>query len=155
VDVTTMRRPARPTPASRRRTRLGVAATGALAVAATVLLLAPHSGGAVVTTTPAIVFLLIVLATALAGGRTAGALVAVPALLAHLYYFVPPTRELDIADQRSAVGLIVFAFAEAIVCIVGGAQSDARVRAEHAGEQAARLQRFTASLSRAVTTQAV
>jgi PAS domain S-box-containing protein len=123
-------------------------------VVATVVL-SPHSGGDVGTTTPAIIYLLLVLAAALAGGRAAGLVTAALAFVAQLYFFVPPDHGLGVADSRSAISLIVFALAELTVCFVGASQTAARQSAERAGERAARLQRFTASLSRALTTEAV
>ena len=138
-----------------RQWRLVVTAAGCLGVLAATALLAPHSGGVVATTTPAMVFLLIVLATALAGGRGPGLVTAVVAVAAQLYYFVPPDHGIGVEDTRSGVGLAVFALAALTVCLVGASQTEARRRAELAGERAARLQRFTASLSRALTAEAV
>jgi GAF domain-containing protein len=132
-----------------------VAAGGTVAVLVATALMSPHSGGVVATTTPAIVFLIIVLGTALAGGRVAGFVSAAVAFAAQLYYFVPPDHGLAIEDTKSGVGLAVFALAELIVCLVGASQTEARKRAELAGRRAARLQRFTASLSRAPTAEAV
>ena len=101
------------------------------------------------------VFLIIVLASALAGGRDAGLATAAVALVAQLYYFVPPDHGFGVEDSRSGVSLAVFALAELIVCLVGASQMEARRSAETAGLRASRLQRFTASLSRAPTTEAV
>jgi PAS domain S-box-containing protein len=138
-----------------RHWRLVVAAVAALAVAIATLLLSPHSPGAVGTTTPAIVYLLLVLAASLAGGRSAGLPTAALALVAQVYYFVPPDHGFGVEDSRSAIGLVAFALAELTVIFVGASQRDARISAERAGARAARLQRFTSSLSRAVTAQAV
>jgi K+-sensing histidine kinase KdpD len=74
-------------------------------VLVTTLLLAPHSPGAVGTTTPAIVYLLLVLAAALAGGRPAGLVTAALALIAQLYYFVPPDPGSSIPGSRSVIGV--------------------------------------------------
>jgi serine phosphatase RsbU (regulator of sigma subunit)/PAS domain-containing protein len=137
-----------------RQWQLAATAGGVLGVALATLLLTPHSG-LIATTTPAMAFLIIVLATALAGGRIAGLVTAAAAFVCQLYYFVPPDHGLGIADTRSGIDLAVFAVAEVIVCLVGASQTDARRSAEIAGLRAARLQRFTASLSRAVTTDAV
>ena len=119
------------------------------------MLLSPHSPGSVGTTTPAIVYLLLVLVAALVGGLTAGLVTAGLALVAQDYYFVPPDHGFGIQDSRSAISLIVFTLAELTVCLVGASQLDARLNAERAGGRAARLQRFTSSLSRALTAQAV
>ncbi len=119
------------------------------------MLLSPHSGGAVGTTTPAIVYLLLVLAASLAGGRNAGLVTAALALLAHWYYFVPPDHAFDVDGTRNAISLVAFAVAEVTVCFVGASQAEARRRAVRSGERAARLQHFTASLSRALTADAV
>ena len=96
-----------------------------------------------------------VLATALAGGRRAGLVSAGLAFLAQWYYFVPSEHGFAVDDTRSAISLVVFALAALTVCLVGASQRDARRRAERASERAARLQRFTASLSRALTAEAV
>ncbi|HET6173678.1 MAG TPA: SpoIIE family protein phosphatase [Gaiellales bacterium] len=138
-----------------RHWRLVVTVAAGLGVALATLILSPHSPGAVGTTTPAIVYLLIVLAAALAGGRVPGLVIAALALLAQVYYFVPPDHGFSVQDSRSAISLIVFALAELTVCFVGASQRQARLRAELAGARAARLQRFTSSLSRALTAQAV
>jgi PAS domain S-box-containing protein len=143
-----------PTPANR-HWRLAVTAVAVLAVAVATLLLSPHSPGAVGTTTPAIIYLILVLAAALAGGRSAGLVAAGLALIAQVYYFVPPDHGFSVQDSKSGIGLAAFAFAELIVCLVGASQRDARLHAERAGAQAARLQRFTSSLSRALTARAV
>ena len=144
-----------PSTLASRHWRLAVTAGAALAVLITTLLLAPHSPGAVGTTTPAIVYVLLVLAAALVGGRPAGLVTAALALIAQVYYFVPPDHGFSIQGSRNAIGVIVFALAELIVCLVGASQRHARLRAESAGAVATRLQRFTSSLSRALTTQAV
>ena len=144
-----------PSTLASRHWRLAVTAGAALAVLVTTLLLAPHSPGAVGTTTPAIVYVLLVLAAALVGGRPAGLVTAALALIAQVYYFVPPDHGFSIQGSRNAIGVIVFALAELIVCLVGASQRHARLRAESAGAVATRLQRFTSSLSRALTTQAV
>jgi PAS domain S-box-containing protein len=143
-----------PTLASR-HWRLAVTAGSVLGVAIATLLLAPHSPGRVGTTTPAIIYLLLVLAGALAGGRAAGFVTAALALVAQVYFFVPPDHGFTIQDSRSATSLIVFALAEVIVCLVGASQRDARLSAVRASLRASRLQRFTSSLSRALTTEAV
>ncbi len=137
------------------RRRISATAGGVLAVVVATALLAPHSGGAVATTTPAIVFLLIVLAAALAGRRPAGLVTAGLALLSQWYFFVPPKHGFGVLNTRNAIGLAVFALAELTVCLVGASQSEARQRAERASAGAIRLQRFTASLSRALTAEAV
>ena len=120
------------------------------------MLLSPHSGGAVGTTTPAIVYLLLVLAAALAGGRNAGLVTAALALRrpAGTTSCRPITASTS-TDSRNAISLVVFALAELTVCFVGASQAEARRRAERSGERAARLQHFTASLSRALTADAV
>jgi PAS domain S-box-containing protein len=141
-------------PPARKRS-LATAAAGSVGVAVATVVLSPHSGGNVGTTTPAIVFLLLVLATALIGGRAAGLVAAVLAFAAQLYYFVPPDHGLGVANTRSAISLIAFALAELTVCLVGASQTEARRSAELASARATRLQRFTASLSRALTTEAV
>jgi PAS domain S-box-containing protein len=128
---------------------------GSLGVVVTTAFLSPLSGGVVATTTPALVFLLVVLAAALAGGRTAGLVTAALAFVTQLYYFVPPDHSFSIADARSGISLAVFALAELTVCLVGASQTEARRSAERAGARATRLQRFTSSLSRAVTAEAV
>jgi PAS domain S-box-containing protein len=143
-----------PTLASR-HWRLAVTAVAAIAVAVATSLLSPHSPGVIGTTTPAIVFLLLVLAAALAGGRAAGLVTAAVALLAQVYYFVPPNHGFGVVDSMSAISLIAFALAELTVTFVGASQRDARLSAVRAGARAARLQRFTSSLSRALTAQAV
>ena len=144
-----------PSTIASRHWRLAVAAVAGLGVAVATMLLSPHSPGAVGTTTPAIVYLLLVLVAALAGGRTAGLFTAALALAAQVYYFVPPDHGFGVEDSRSAISLIVFALAEVTVSFVGASQRDARLSAERAGGRAARLQRFTSSLSRALTAQAV
>ena len=138
-----------------RRRELAVAAGGTVTVLVATALMSPHSGGVVATTTPAVVFLIVVLGAALAGGRIAGFVTAAVAFAAQLYYFVPPDHGIGVEDTRSGVSLAVFALAELIVCLVGASQTEARQRAERAGRRAARLQRFTASLSRAPTAEAV
>ena len=138
-----------------RRRELAVAAAGIAGVLVATALMSPHSGGVVATTTPAMVFLIIVLAAALAGGRIAGLVTAAVAFGAQLYYFVPPDHGIGVEDTRSGVSLAVFALAELTVCVVGASQAEARSRAELSGLRAARLQRFTASLSRALTAEAV
>ena len=141
--------------ATPRQWQLAATVGGVLCVAIATLLLSPHSGGVVNTATPAMAFLIIVLASALAGGRDAGLATAAVALVAQLYYFVPPDHGFGVEDSRSGVSLAVFALAELIVCLVGASQMEARRSAETAGLRASRLQRFTASLSRAPTTEAV
>jgi PAS domain S-box-containing protein len=128
---------------------------GVLGVIVATALLSPHSGGFVATTTPAVAFLLIVLAASLTGRRTAGLVTAVLALLSQWYFFVPPKHSWDVLDARDGVNLGVFALAELIVCLVGSSQADARLRAERASAGARALQRFTTSLSRALTAEAV
>jgi PAS domain S-box-containing protein len=130
-------------------------AGGVIAVVVATILLSPHSGRFVATTTPAMVFLLIVLAAALAGRRPAGLVAAALALLSQWYFFVPPKHGFEIQDTRNGIGLGVFALAELIVCLVGASQAEARLRAEHASAGARALQRFTTSLSRALTAEAV
>lgn len=141
--------------ATPRQWQLAATAGGVIAVALATILLSPHSGGAVATTTPAMVFLIIVLGTALAGGRVAGLVASAVALFCQSYYFVPPAHDLGIENTRGGISLAVFALAELIVCLVGASQTEARRNAEIASQRAARLQRFTASLSRALTTDAV
>jgi PAS domain S-box-containing protein len=147
--------PVEPSTLVSRHWRLAVTAVAGLAVLVATILLSPHSPGAVGTTTPAIVYLLVVLAAALAGGRLAGFVTAVLALVAQVYYFVPPDHGFSVEDSKSAISLIVFALAELTVCFVGASQRAARLRAEHAGARATRLQRLTSLLSRALTAQAV
>jgi PAS domain S-box-containing protein len=144
-----------PSTLASRHWRLAVTAVAALAVAIATMLLSPLSPGSVGTTTPAIVYLLLVLAAALAGGGGAGLVTAALAFVAQLYYFVPPDHGFGVADTRSALGLIAFALAELIVSFAGASQRDARLSAARAGARAARLQRFTSSLSRALTARAV
>ena len=144
-----------PSTLASRQWRLAVTAVSGVAVLVATLLLAPHSPGSVGTTTPAIVFLLVVLAGALAGGLAAGLSTAAIAFVAQLYYFVPPDRGFGIESSRDAISVIAFALAEVTVSLVGASQRDARLRAARAGARATRLQRFTSSLSRALTTQAV
>jgi PAS domain S-box-containing protein len=144
-----------PSTLASRQWRLAVAAVAGLGVAIATMLLSPHSPGAVGTTTPAIVYLLLVLVAAVVGGLTAGLVTAGLALVAQDYYFVPPEHGFGIRDSRSGISLIVFALAELTVCLVGASQRDARLNAERASGRAARLQRFTSSLSRALTAQAV
>lgn len=126
-----------------------------LAIIVATALLAPHAGGFVGTTTPALVFLLIVLAAALTGRRTAGIATATAGLLAQWYFFVPPTHGFRITDTRNGISLAMFGLAELTVCVVGASQAEARLRAERASAGATRLQAFTASLSRALTTEGV
>ena len=73
---------------------------------------------------------------ALVGGRSAGLVTAALALVAQLYYFVPPDHGFGIEDSRSAISLIVFALAEVIVCLVGASQRDARLSAVRASGRA-------------------
>ncbi|MDX6542086.1 MAG: hypothetical protein QOI71_3696 [Gaiellales bacterium] len=101
------------------------------------------------------VFLIIVLAASLAGGRQAGLVTAALALLSQWYFFVPPTHSLSAAGTRNWISLVVFALAELTVCLVGASQAEARLRAERASAGARALQRFTTSLSRALTAEAV
>ena len=138
-----------------RQWELVVAGAGILAVALVTALLAPQSGHLVATTTPALVFVLVVLAAALAGGHVPGLVTAAFALCAQLYFFVPPEHGFGIQDTRTGIGLAAFALASLIVCLVGADQTEARRRAERAGARAALLQRFTASLSRSPTADAV
>ncbi len=135
--------------------RLSASAGGVLAVVLATLLLSPHSGGFVGTTTPAMVFLIFVLAASLAGRRPAGLVTAALALLSQWYFFVPPKHSFSAADTRNWISLAVFALAELVVCAVGASQADARLRAERASAGALALQRFTTSLSRALTAEAV
>jgi K+-sensing histidine kinase KdpD len=144
-----------PSTLASRHWRLAVAAVAGLGVALFTLLMSPHSPGAVGTTTPAIVYLLLVLLASLVGGRAAGLSTAVVALIAQVYYFVPPNHGFGIENSRNAVSVTVFALAELTVTLVGASQRDARLSALRAGGRAARLQRFTSSLSRALTAQAV
>ena len=106
-----------PSTLASRHWRLAVAAVAGLGVAIATMLLSPHSPGAVGTTTPAIVYLLLVLVAALAGGRSAGLLTAALALVAQVYYFVPPDHGFDVEDSRSAISLVVFALAEVMVLL--------------------------------------
>ncbi len=138
-----------------RHGEIGVAAAGILGVALVTAILAPESGDLVATTTPALVFLLVVFATALAGGRRAGLAAAALAFVAQLYFFVPPDHGFGVQSARNGISLGAFAVALLIVCLAGAAQTAARRRAECAGERAHLLQRFTASLSRAATVDAV
>lgn len=138
-----------------RHWRLTVTALAAIAVAVATMLLSPHSPGAVGTTTPAIVYLLLVLAAALAGGSSAGLVTAALALVAQVYYFVPPDHGFGVENSRNGIALAVFALAELTVTFVGSSQREARLDAVRASARATRLQRFTSSLSRAVTAQAV
>ena len=144
-----------PSTLASRHWRLAVAAVAGLGVAIATMLLSPHSPGVVGTTTPAIVYLVLVLVAALVGGLSAGLLTAGLALVAQVYYFVPPDHGFDVDDSRSAISLVVFALAEVMVSFVGASQRHARLSAERASGRAARLQRFTSSLSRALTAQAV
>jgi PAS domain S-box-containing protein len=153
--MTWARSAAAPSTLSRRRLQASGTAGGVLAVVVATALLEPHSGGFVATTTPALVYLLIVLAAALAGRRTAGLVTAVVAFVAQWYFFVPPAHGFHIADTRSGISLAVFGLAELTVCFVGASQAEARLRAERASARATRLQTFTASLSRALTPEAV
>jgi PAS domain S-box-containing protein len=126
-----------------------------LAVVLATVLLSPHSGGFVGTTTPAMVFLIIVLAASLAGRRSAGLVTGALALLSQWYFFVPPKDGFTVTDTRNGISLAVFALAELVVCVVGASQAEARLRAERASAGALALQRFTTSLSRALTAEAV
>jgi K+-sensing histidine kinase KdpD len=108
-----------PSTLASRHWRLAVAAVAGLGVAIATMLLSPHSQGAVGTTTPAILYLLLVLVAALVGGRGAGLATAALALVAQVYYFVPPDHGFSVRDSRSAVGLIVFALAELTVSTRG------------------------------------
>jgi PAS domain S-box-containing protein len=137
------------------RREVGAATAGIAAVAIATAILAPESGDLVATTTPAIVFLLVVLATALAGGRAPGLAAAVVAFASQLWFFVPPDHAFGVRGARSGISLGAFAVALVIVCLAGAAQTVARRRAELAGDRALLLQRFTASLSRAPTADAV
>jgi serine phosphatase RsbU (regulator of sigma subunit)/PAS domain-containing protein len=139
----------------RSRWSISAGAGGLLGVVLATALLSPHSGGWVATTTPAMVFLIIVLAAALAGRRQAGLVTAAFALLAQWYFFVPPKHSFGVADTRSGVSLAVFALAELVVALVGASQAEAQLRAERASAGARALQRFTTSLSRALTAEAV
>jgi PAS domain S-box-containing protein len=144
-----------PSTLASRQWRLAVAAVSGLAVLVATLLLAPHSPGDVGTTTPAIVFLLLVLVGALTGGLAVGFFTAALAFVAQWYYFVPPADGFGIEDGRAAISLTSFTLAGVTVCLVGASQRNARLTAARASARATRLQRFTSSLSRALTTQAV
>jgi len=130
-------------------------AGGCVVVVAIVNIVTSISGLANRPGSAMIASLILVTVVTMLGGPLAGVLVAAIALAASAYYLARPFHSFSIAAPGTEILFVSFAFASIVIAGLVGWLAMTRRDAERATERAARLQRLTASLSRARTAEEV
>jgi serine phosphatase RsbU (regulator of sigma subunit) len=130
-------------------------AGGCVVVVAIVNIVTSISGLANRPGSAMIASLILVTVVTMLGGPLAGVLVAAIALAASAYYLARPFHSFSIAAPGTEILFVSFAFASIVIAGLVGWLAMTRRDAERATARAARLQRLTASLSRARTAEEV